>query len=205
MIFLGQTNIIDDIVESILEGMTGFFRGFNFVCYNIFQYGNLILFLFYFVLGGYLLVRAKNVEDKHKIYGRNLDFVRKRGRISAIILMLVAILFLFKVIPYLLLWFGQSFTLPPFMIWLGGFEVENALNSINTLNDLLPYDDITISFIFFIGLMSFISVILISLGFFLVVYNKNILRTKYKPISLIFLGIILSIVFGFTTYIRLLL
>jgi hypothetical protein len=37
----------------------------------------------------------------------------------------------------------------------------------------------------------------------LVVYNKNILRTKYKPISLIFLGIILSIVFGFTTYIKL--
>ena len=203
MIFLGQTNILDDIVESFLESLTGVFRGFNFVCYNIFQYGNLILFIFYFVLGGYLLVRAKNVEDKHKIYGRNLDFIRKRGRISAVILMFVAILFLFKVIPFLLLWFGQSFTLPPFVIWFGGAEVKDALNSIITINDLLSYDDITISFIFFIGLMSFISVILISFGFFLMVYNKRILRTKYKPISLIFLGIILSIVFGFTTYIRL--
>lgn len=203
MIFLGQTNIIDDIVESFLESLTGVFRGFNFVCYNIFQYTNLILFLFYFVLGGYLLVSSKNVEDKQKIYGRNLDFIRKRGRISAAILVFVAILFLFKVIPFLLLWFDQSFTLPPFVIWFGGFEVEDALNSIITINDLLPYDDITISFIFFTALMSFISVILISLGFFLVVYNKNILRTKYKPISLIFLGIILSIVFGFTTYIKL--
>lgn len=203
MIFLGQTNIIDDIVESILESFTGLFRGFNFVCYNIFQYGNLIFFLFYLVLGGYLLVRAKNVEDKQKIYGRNLEFIKKRGRISAAILMTVAVLFLFKALPYLLLWLGQSFTLPPFVIWFGGAEVEDALNSIITINDLLSYDDITISFIFFIGLMSFISVILISFGFFLVVYNKNILRTKYKPINLIFLGIILSIVFGFTTYIKL--
>ena len=67
MIILEQTNIIDDIVKSILENFGFFFRGFNFVCYNIFQYGNLILFLFYLVLGGYLLVRAKNVEDKQKI------------------------------------------------------------------------------------------------------------------------------------------
>lgn len=203
MIFLIQTTIIDDILESFLERLTGLFRGFNLVCYNIFQYGNLILFLFYLALGGYLLIRAKNVEDKHKIYGRNFEFIKKRGRISAAILVFVAVLFLFKVIPYLLLWFGQSFTLPPFVIWFGGFKVEDALNSIVSLNDLLSYDDITISFIFFTGLMSFISVILISLGFFLVVYNKSILRTKYKPISLIFLGIILSIVFGFTTYIKL--
>ena len=203
MTFYTQTNIIDDIVESILESFTGFFRGFNFVCYNIFQYGNLILFLFYLVLGGYLLVRAKNVEDKQKIYGRNLEIIKMRGRISAAILLTVAILFLFKALPLLLLWFSQSFTLPPFVIWLGGAEVEDALNSIITINDLLSYDDITISFIFFIGLMSFISVILISFGFFLVVYNKSILRTKNKPISLILLGIILSIVFGFTTYIRL--
>jgi len=67
-----QKNILDDVLESILESMTGFFRAFNFVCYNIFQFGSLILFLFYLVLGGYLLVSAKNVEDKHKIYGKNV-------------------------------------------------------------------------------------------------------------------------------------
>jgi len=66
-----QWNIFDDIVGSILESMAGFFRAFNFVCYNIFQNGSLILFLFYLGLGGYLLVSAKNVEDKHKIYGKN--------------------------------------------------------------------------------------------------------------------------------------
>jgi hypothetical protein len=203
MIILEETNIIDDVVESILENFAGFFRGFNFVCYNIFLYGNLILFLFYLVLGRYLLVRAKNVEDKQKIYGRNLEFIKKRGRISAVILMSVAVLYLFKALPLLLLWLGQSFPLPPFVIWLGGGEVQDALNSIITIKDLLSYDDITISFIFFIGLMSFISVMLISFGVFLAVYNKSILRTKNKPISLILLGIILSIVFGFTTYIRL--
>ena len=74
-----QTNILDDVVESILESMTGFFRAFNFVCYNIFQFGSLILFLFYLVLGGYLLVSAKKVEHKHKIYGKNLEFIKKRG------------------------------------------------------------------------------------------------------------------------------
>lgn len=198
-----QINILNDVLGSILESMTGFFRAFNFVCYNIFQYGSLILFLFYLGLGGYLIVSAKNVEDKHKIYGKNLEFVKKRGRISAAILISVAILFLFKALPLLILWFSQSLTPPPFVIWFGGLEVEDALTSIITIKDLLSYDDITISFIFFIGLMSFISVILISLGFVLVIYNKSILRTKYKPINLIFIGIIMTIVFGFTTYIRL--
>jgi len=198
-----QTNILDDVVESILESLTVFFRGFNFVCYNIFQYGNLILFLFYLALGGYLLVRAKNVEHKHKIYGKNLEFIKKRGRISAAILMSVAILFLFKALPLLFLWFSQSFTLPLFVIWFGGPEVQDALNSIITINDLLSYDVITITIVFFIALMSLILVILISFGIYLAVYNKNILRTKYKPISLILSGIVLSIVFGFTTYLRL--
>jgi len=203
MTFYLNSNPFDDIVGSILEGFTGFFRGFNFVCYNIFQYGNLILFLFYLALGGYLLVRAKNVEDKHKIYGKNLEFIKKRGRISAGILMSVAILFLFKAIPFLLLWFSQSFTLPLFVIWFGGPEVQDALNSIITINDLLSYDVITITIVFFTALMSLISVILISFGIYLAVFNKTILRTKYKPISLIFFGIVLSIVFGFTTYVRL--
>ena len=198
-----QTKILDDLVESILESMIGFFRAFNFFCYNLFQYGSLILFLFYLVLGGYLLVRAKNIELKHRIYGKNLEFIKKRGRISAAILITVAILFLFKAIPFLILWFSQSLTPPLFVIWFGGLEVEDALSSIITIKDLLSYDDITISFIFFTGLMSFISVILISLGFVLVIYNKSVLRTKYKPINLIFLGIIMTIVFGFTTYVRL--
>ena len=198
-----QTKILDDLVESILESMIGFFRAFNFFCYNLFQYGSLILFLFYLVLGVYLLVSAKKVEDKHKIYGKNLEFVKQRGRISAAILITVAILFLFKAIPFLILWFSQSLSPPLFVIWLGGLEVKDALTSIITIKDLLSYDDITISFIFFTGLMSFISVILISLGFVLVIYNKSILRTKYKPINLIFLGIIMTIVFGFTSYVRL--
>ena len=198
-----QTNIFDNIIGSILETMTGFFRAFNFVCYNIFQYGTIILFLFYLGLGGYLLVSAKNVEDKQKIYGKNLEFIKKRGRVSAAILLIVAVLFLFKVLPFFILWFTRYLTLPPFVIWFGGVEVKDALNSIITIKDLLSYDDIMISFIFFIGLMSFISVILISLGFVLVIYNKRSLRTKYKPINLIIIGIILTIVFGFTTYIRL--
>ena len=199
-----QTKILDDLVESILESMIGFFRAFNFFCYNLFQYGSLILFLFYLVLGGYLLVSAKNVEDKHKIYGKNLEFIKKRGRISAGILISVAILFLFKALPFLLLWFSQSFTLPLFVIWFGGPEVQDALNSIFTINDLLSYDVITITIVFFTALMSLISVLLISFGIYLAVFNKTILRTKYKPISLIFFGIVLSIVFGFTTYVRLL-
>jgi len=59
-------NPLDDILESILESMAGLFRAFNFFCYNIFQYGNLILFLFYLGLGGFLLVSAKNIEHKHR-------------------------------------------------------------------------------------------------------------------------------------------
>ena len=69
-----QTNILDDILGSILESMTGLFSAFNFFCYNLFQYGNLILFLFYLGLGGFLLVGAKNIELKHRIYGKNLEF-----------------------------------------------------------------------------------------------------------------------------------
>ena len=136
-----QINILDDIIGSILESMTGLFRGFNFVCYNIFQYGTLILFLFYLSLGGFLLVSAKNIEHKHRIYGKNLEFIKKRGRISAAILVSVAILFLFKALPFLLLWFSQGFTLPPFAIWFGGVEVVDALNSIVTIKDQVSIEN----------------------------------------------------------------
>ena len=71
-----QTNIIDNVLGSILESMTGFLRAFNFFCYNLFQYANLILFLFYLGLGGFLLVRAKNIELKHRIYGKILEFLK---------------------------------------------------------------------------------------------------------------------------------
>ncbi len=69
-----QINIIDDILGSILESMAGLFRAFNFFSYNLFQFGNLILFLFYLGLGGFLLVSAKNVEERHRIFGKNLVF-----------------------------------------------------------------------------------------------------------------------------------
>ena len=180
-----------------------FLEDLIFFCYNLFQYANLILFLFYLGLGFYLLKSAKNIEDKLKTYGKNLEFIKKRGRISAAILLTIAILFLFKALPLLLLWMIQIFTLPPFVIWFGGPNVQDALNSMVTIKDLIVYDDFTISIVFFIGLMSFLSVILISYGFFLSVYNKSVLRTKSKPFSLIFIGIVLIFVFGFTTYLRL--
>jgi len=66
MTFYLSSNPFDDIGESILESMSGFFRGFNFFCYNLFQYGNVILFLFYLGLGFYLLKSAKNVEITSK-------------------------------------------------------------------------------------------------------------------------------------------
>ena len=61
-----QTNILDDILVSILESMTSLFSAFNFFCYNLFQYGNLILFVFYLSLGGFLLVNTKNVEHRYR-------------------------------------------------------------------------------------------------------------------------------------------
>ena len=187
------------------EMFTDFLSGLNYFCYQILSNGNNILFLFYLCLGIYLITSAKKAEEKSRIYGRNLDFIKKRGRIAALFLTTISILFLLNGLPWMLWLIFNSAPPSPIFEWIPDLSYKNAYNSINFLSDVLVYEEGVIAFLLICGILSFGSVISLSFGIFLGMYNSTLLRTKQKPISYITLGLLLGIVFGFHTWIKLVL
>ena len=168
---------------------------FGEVCVNVFLFGNWILFLIFLAMGLNLLITAKEKENQERIRGRNLEYVKKRGRAGAVVFILFGVGFLFKGIPIFLLICFHSSSPPPIYHWLGCVYLYYK---VSTLEDLQSLDLFESSLFLFIGLLSFISIILISFGIYLIVFNKRILRTKYKSYSFFVLGVIMGIVCGFT-------
>jgi len=187
------------------EMLTDLLSGLNYFYYQILSNGNIILFLFYLCLGIYLITSAKKAEEKSRIYGRNLDFIKKRGRIAALILTLISILFLLNGIPWILWLLFNSAPPPPIFEWIPDLSFKNAYNSIYFLSDLLVYEEGVIAFLLICGILLFISIISLSFGIFLGIYNSRLLRTKQKPISYISFGLLLGIIFGFHTWIKMIL
>ena len=154
----------------------------------------LSIFIFLF-LGINLLITAHERENQERIHGKNLEYIQKRGRTGSFILILIAIGFLFKGLTILAVISFNSFSAPPIFRWL---KCQYLYNNIHTLEDLDRYNIFEVSLFLFISLMSFISVILLSFGFYLLLFNKRVLRTNYKSFSFIFLGIVLAWIFGIT-------
>ncbi len=185
-----------DFLDSALSSIVSILEIFNEIAVNVFRLGNWILFLIFLAMGLNLLITAKEKENQEKIRGRNLEYVKKRGRAGSVVFILFGVGFLFKGIPIFLLICFHSSSPPPIYHWLGSVYLYYK---VSTLEDLQNFDIFESSLFLFIGLLSFISIILISFGVYLILFNKRILRTKYKSYSLFILGVIMGIVCGFTS------
>ncbi len=183
------------VFQSVNDAIVGILVPFNEICINIFRFGNWILFLIFIFLGVNLLMSAHEKETEERIHGKNLEYIQKRGRIGSFILILIAIGFLFKGLTILTIISFSSFSAPPVFRWL---KCQYLYNNISTLEDLKKYDVFEVSLFLFISLVSFISIILISFGIYLLLFNKRILRTHYKACSFIVIGVILACIFGIT-------
>jgi len=96
-IYLFLERIVMYLFECILEDETfnpigntfNYFieilKTFNKICYDIFQFGNVIMFLIFLFMSLNLLLSAREREYKEKINARNLIFLKKRGRIGTVI------------------------------------------------------------------------------------------------------------------------
>ncbi len=171
-------------------------RIFNDICITIFRFGNWILFFVFLAMGINLLTTAKEKEKQEKIHGKNLEYIQKRGRVGSIVLILISIGFLFKGFSIFLLICLHSPNPPPIYHWLDCTHLYNKVNSLEDVDNLGVYET---SLSLFFRLLSFLSVILIAFGVYLIMFNKRVLRTRYKPYSFFILGVIMGIVCGFTS------
>lgn len=105
----------------------------NKICYDVFQFGNIIMFLIFMFMSLNLLLSAREREYKEKINARNLMFLKKRGRIGTVICFFLAIGYLVKVIPILVL-----LCLKPFPAFNKTFFLLFYLESI-LLSYLFPF------------------------------------------------------------------
>ncbi len=101
-----------NILGPLIEFFSDLLEGFNVFCYYFFQYGNVVFFLIFLIMGINLLVNAKDKEYHEKIYARNLEFIKRRGRIGTVICLILSIAFLSKGFPVFLLWCFESFSVP---------------------------------------------------------------------------------------------
>lgn len=187
-------------LEGLGELLLTLAEGFNMVCYYIFKNGNIVFFIIFLSMGVNLLINAKEKEDHQKIYARNLEYVKKRGRTGTVVCILLSIAFPSKGLFIFLDWCFGFFPTPVFF-WLGGLEEFyiratswEAINSFNTLESVLY---------FLFSLVSLISILTIAFGIYLVFFNRRIPRTKFKSYKILFAGIALIIIYGVPTSIRL--
>ncbi|MFX1499929.1 MAG: hypothetical protein ACFFDH_03075 [Promethearchaeota archaeon] len=146
------------------------------------------------------MVNAKEKEYHEKIYARNLEFIKRRGRIGTAICFLLSIAFLSKGFPAFLLWCLQSVPYPLICLFPG---VKPYYDNGTTLNAVMSFDLGYTSIYFLFSLVSLISIFAVALGLYLTLFNKRVLRSKFKPQKILAAGIIQGILFGFPTCLRL--
>ena len=115
VMYLIQT-IFDDETFNPIGNTFNYFieilKTFNKICYDIFQFGNIIMFLVFLFMSLNLLLSAREREYKEKINARNLMFLKKRGRIGTVICFFLGIGYLVKVIPMIVLLCLKPFPAP---------------------------------------------------------------------------------------------
>ena len=173
-------------LENLQEFLINFLKGFNGFCYNIFRFGNVILFFIFLIMGINLLVNAKRIENQEKIYARNIEYIKKKGRIGTVIYILLSVGFISKILPVFLLWCFEPLFIPLFFCFPNlkeYYETATPLSAVNSFE--LGYS----SMYYLFSLFSLISIIVIVYGLYLTFFNKKILRTKVKSHKLLAAGI----------------
>ncbi len=181
---------IFEIIEYMLEV-------FNDFWYFFFKNGNFVLFLIFSIMGIVLLLHAREKEYDEKVHGK-VELVKRRGRAGSAICVFIGFGFLLNIITPLLFDIFKKFPEPQIVIkYVDKIETIISLEQVHTLN---IYEK---SMFFLISFLSFLSMLLIAIGIYLMCYNKFIIRSKLKSFAFIGAGIVFWIFFGFKTSLRL--
>lgn len=199
--------MLDDLLDNFLriwEDLGNFcealIKGFNNFTSYLLQNGNCVLFLVFLIMGIILLFNAKEIEEHQKLYARNLEYIKKKGRAGTTICILIAIGFLSRGLLVFLDLCFSSLPIPIFFSYEPFRKFYVAATSVEAISDFSLY----ISFFYFIStIFSLLSLVCIAIGIYLAIFNKRILRTKFRSHRMILLGIGLAFIFGIPTSIRL--
>jgi len=181
----------------IVELMEYLAEGFNDFWYFFFKNGNYVLFLIFSIMGMLLLIHAREKEYDEKIHGK-IELVKRRGRAGSAICVFIGFGFLLNIIAPFLFYILKKVPEPQLVInYVGKLETITTLAQVNTLT---IYER---SMFFLISFLSFLSMILIAIGIYLICYNKFIIRSKLKSFVFIGAGVVFWICFGFKISLRL--
>lgn len=136
-----ETDPFEIFTESVIAPL----RIFNKLCYDIFQFGNIMMFLLFLFMGLNLLVFSKDREYYERLHARNLEFLKKRGRLGTIICILIGIAFLAKEFVKLILLCLSPLPAPLIFKWL---RIDDLYRIETTRKDIYSYNVIVSTLLF---------------------------------------------------------
>ncbi len=183
-------------LSNIFDPFMEFFNGFNYIFYVLLKNGNILFFFLFFLMGVILFLNAREIEYNEKIHGK-VELVKRRGRIGAILLFLFAFSFLSKDLFGFLFGIFNLLPEPKFLFKFLDEIDQYSLINIHTL-DLGQR-----TFFFFMSSISLISLLLMIIGIYLMLFNKFILRSKLKTFAFLGVGFFFWLLVGFNLSLKL--
>ena len=190
----GTSDMIDffAFLEEFLLIVSDFF-------YTFFSFGNYILFAIFLLMGIMLYRNAREIEFGEKV-PRKIDSLKKRARAGAISCFFVAFGFLSKIFTVFLYDIFLLLPEPELVIRVVGGQLE-SINSLSMTTTLPIYDK---GLFFLFSFLSFISIILLAISLYLILFNKFILRYRVKISTFLGIGLFFWLFFGFKASLKLL-
>ena len=169
-------------------------RVFNKTCYEVFQFGHIIMFLLFLLLCLNYLIVSKQKEYEDKLHAMNFQFLKKRGRVGSIVCLAIGFGFLIKILPKIILFCFKPFPAPILFNWL---NINELYKSNTSLSEIYSQDVYVTALLLAICLTSLTSTMMVLSGFYLTTINKRIFDSKLKAFKLMFLGLLLGFIVGF--------
>lgn len=188
-----------EMQEKIFQPLLQFLKVLNDYMYVFFQYGNLIFFLNFLIMGIILLFHTREIEYNERIHIK-IEIIKRKGRIGAAIFIIMAFLFLSGILTS---WLYNLFSILPEPQVLLGY-IGSQFSSITSLKEIDTLTVFQANIFFLINFISFVSLLLLFISLYLMFFNKSILHFKLKFSVFLFLGIFFWILVGFRTSLQLL-
>ncbi len=172
------------------------FNFFNQLFSIVFFLGNYIFFAWFLFLFYSLYKGSKLKENNEKIHSYALSSSKKYGRGGMIGCVVIGVLFLTNILIMLLDSLTTSLPAPFIYKYIFSSDLDLFYAQIKEGEvEVLLIDKF---FLYFLGFISLLCFFLLAYGVFLLIYNERILHTKWKPFNFIIIGLIGSIICGFT-------
>ena len=174
------------------------------IFYAILLFSNfLISGLFVFMINRLIKSSELLGHKRSKIKVRSTNFDRKIS-INSIILSLLAVGFLFKLVPNILLLFVKPLPVSPFLDLLSllAGKMYNH-NSIKRLDDLKALNEVDQLIFLSVAMISFLSFILFILSVYFTIYRKMVIEGDHQCLKQIIFSLTICILFGIPLMLRL--